>query len=339
MHAKSLTAVLGGLDHAELLHDDGKRIAIVDDAARIIIRGNKTNDAFTAGELYALPGKGPMPHTHPVAEMFMVLEGEIDFYGMVDGKWTNINAKPGSVVYVPSGVPHHFHGGGKVPSRALVTFENSSFDNFFLEASRPATAGNWIEVASQPADLDKVIAAAQKYGLAPYDPAMPWTGDSVKYYAPDSGDKFIMLNTFARFMAKGSANNGMGAVDVLVLPNDGVPLHSHRFAELFFVLDGEVTYETLIDGRRAELKARPSDAVWVPGNAPHGYSNRSNKPARFIAIPVANYTDDIEQIFREAGAPASGPQDLLKRGIVEPDAASIGRVVAAAVRAGMNFDY
>lgn len=63
-------------------------------------------------------------------------------------------------------------------------------------------------------------------------------------------------------------------------PGFGPPLHRHREAEVFRVLEGRYLYE--VDGRRME--AGTGDVVSVPGGAAHAFINITDKPARQLVM-------------------------------------------------------
>jgi quercetin dioxygenase-like cupin family protein len=93
----------------------------------------------TVGALALVVSEGPRgmaspPHVHArEEETFIVLEGEVAF---TIGGATTV-AGPGTVVYAPRGIPHHFE---VVSERAR--FQNlitpAGFEDFFRELSEPA---------------------------------------------------------------------------------------------------------------------------------------------------------------------------------------------------------
>jgi quercetin dioxygenase-like cupin family protein len=95
--------------------------------------------AQTGGILALIVTEGPRgmaspPHVHTrEEETFLVLDGEVAF--TIDGATTV--AGPGTAVYAPRGIPHHFE---VVSERArfhnLIT--PAGFEEFFRELSEPA---------------------------------------------------------------------------------------------------------------------------------------------------------------------------------------------------------
>jgi quercetin dioxygenase-like cupin family protein len=76
-------------------------------------------------------------------------------------------------------------------------------------------------------------------------------------------------------------DNALGAVEVSVPAGwPGPPLHHHAFAEAFYVLEGELTFE--LDGAR--LRAGPGEFIHVPGGVVHTLANFSGAPARYLLL-------------------------------------------------------
>lgn len=69
------------------------------------------------------PGSGPVPHRHAYVELFVVQEGEGRFE--VDG--AILEAGPGDVVVVPSGLVHSFVSTGDVALRQVAIHEAPAF--------------------------------------------------------------------------------------------------------------------------------------------------------------------------------------------------------------------
>ncbi len=66
------------------------------------------------------------------------------------------------------------------------------------------------------------------------------------------------------------------AIETINAPGFGPPLHRHREAEIFYVLEGRYLFE--IDGRR--ITADAGDVLTVPGGAAHAFVNLGPMPAR-----------------------------------------------------------
>jgi len=69
-------------------------------------------------------------------------------------------------------------------------------------------------------------------------------------------------------------------IDMHVPPGGGPPPHRHDFEELFSVLEGQVEFTF----RGERLVAKAGESVNIPANAPHGFRNTSDYPARLICF-------------------------------------------------------
>jgi quercetin dioxygenase-like cupin family protein len=69
-------------------------------------------------------------------------------------------------------------------------------------------------------------------------------------------------------------------IDMHVPPGGGPPPHRHDFEEMFTVLEGEVE----LTFRGEHLVARAGETVNVPANAPHAFTNASDRPARLLCL-------------------------------------------------------
>jgi quercetin dioxygenase-like cupin family protein len=72
----------------------------------------------------------------------------------------------------------------------------------------------------------------------------------------------------------------MTVIETLNAPGFGPPLHRHREAEMFRVLEGRYLFQ--VDGRRFEAVA--DDLVSVPGGASHAFVNIDSRPSRQLAM-------------------------------------------------------
>jgi quercetin dioxygenase-like cupin family protein len=98
-------------------------------------------------------GSGPPPHSHPWAEAFYVLKGEVAF-GVGEGE---VVGRPGTMVHVPAGATHWFRfreGGGEMVS--VTSCEGAS--HLFADIDR--------EISPDDPDVGKLAELGKPYGLA-----------------------------------------------------------------------------------------------------------------------------------------------------------------------------
>ncbi|CAN5591677.1 hypothetical protein BH23CHL2_BH23CHL2_10250 [soil metagenome] len=120
-------------------------------------------------------------------------------------------------------------------------------------------------------------------------------------------------------------------IEVLTPAQGGPPLHTHRAAEVFFVVEGTFEFPTVVDGVPHTVKAKAGESVHIPAGVPHSYKNIGDDYGRLIGVltPAA----EIEGFFREGLEPVADPsgQPTLD---MEPDMA---RVMAASEKYNLRF--
>ena len=88
-------------------------------------------------------------------------------------------------------------------------------------------------------------------------------------------------------------------IDMHVPPGGGPPPHRHDFEEMFHVLEGEI--EATFRGEKSV--ARAGETLNIPANAPHSFTNASERPARLLCVcaPAGQ-----EEFFMRVGVPVEG---------------------------------
>ena len=67
----------------------------------------------------------------------------------------------------------------------------------------------------------------------------------------------------------------------------GIPLHSHPYAEIFYVVTGYTDFLRVDEqGQEEWVRCGPGDTLIAPINALHAFHNRTDKPSRFISSSV-----------------------------------------------------
>ena len=70
-------------------------------------------------------------------------------------------------------------------------------------------------------------------------------------------------------------------------PGKGIPLHSHPYAEVFYVVMGHTDFLRVDEqGQEEWVRCGPGDTLVAPMNALHAFHNRTDKPSRFISSSV-----------------------------------------------------
>jgi quercetin dioxygenase-like cupin family protein len=124
--------------------------------------GEETDKAYALCELVMQPQSGVPPHFHAHEdEAFYIQEGEMEFQL---GEQV-IAATAGTFLHSPKGQVHQFKNIGSEPARLLTWVTPAGFEKFVMEAGIPVKNAKALPLAVSPADIEKVMVTAPKYGI------------------------------------------------------------------------------------------------------------------------------------------------------------------------------
>ena len=282
-------------------------------APEVLLRAEQTGGAVSAIAIAASAGWAGTPlHHHAFDETFYVVEGRLTFQlGDEVGE-----AGPGTIVFAPGGLPHAVANLGDCAARYLLLCTPAGFERYF----------------------DRIAAAAAGVPAPPEaDGPIPET----VVVGPGLGEPSARSSRSRRELALASA----GAINVAVRAEDsegrigamanavaadfaGPPLHHHDFDELFWVLDGELTFQLgdeVVTRRAGEL-------AFAPRGVHHTFANHSGAPARtLIACTPAGferYFARLEAERRGVEPPAWALQPTPEVTRVGPQIARVGPRIA-----------
>jgi quercetin dioxygenase-like cupin family protein len=133
---------------------------VMQDLVTLHVRHEQTGNGFFAMEVEVAPGGGPPPlHTHPAAELFWTLEGELTYFrdDAEDGL-TEITGGPGTSAFIPGGVPHTYRNFSDAPARYLAVLSPpEGMQEFLLEAG--------VAPGEQHRSPEEVLASGERFGL------------------------------------------------------------------------------------------------------------------------------------------------------------------------------
>lgn len=134
---------------------------------------------------------------------------------------------------------------------------------------------------------------------------------SINVTTAQNGETRWVVADRVRFLG-GLAGENLELLEVEIPSGSGTPPHRHASAELFYVVEGEITIRHFPAGKPPmTVAAKAGTSVRIDGNAPHNYINESGNPARMLVLVEPSMT----AFFREIGT--AEPQG-------EPDFARIG---------------
>jgi quercetin dioxygenase-like cupin family protein len=112
---------------------NARHVSIVGDTYTILISGQDTDGRYCMTDMLVPPGGGPGPHRHDFEEMFIILDGEIEF----TFRGEKAVAKAGSTVNIPANAPHFFKNVAAKPARLLCICSPAGQDEFFVALGDP----------------------------------------------------------------------------------------------------------------------------------------------------------------------------------------------------------
>lgn len=133
--------------------------------------------------------------------------------------------------------------------------------------------------------------------IPPDDPAR-----SLTHARPDTDESLphlgVVGDTYTILISGRDTAGRYTLIDMFVPPGGGPPPHRHDFEEMFTVLDGEIE----LTFRGISTVARAGETVNVPANAPHVFTNASDKPARLLCMCSPAGQDEF---FEQVGVPVA----------------------------------
>ena len=104
----------------------------------------------------------------------------------------------------------------------------------------------------------------------------------------------VVGDTYTILLSGDDTDGRYCLIDMVVPQGGGPPPHRHDFEESFTVVEGEI--EATFRGKKSVV--RTGETVNIPANAPHSFTNASQKSARLLCIcsPAGQ-----EEFFAEVG--------------------------------------
>lgn len=125
-------------------------------------KSEDTDKAYALIEIVMQPNSAVPPHIHYCEnESFYIQEGEMEFHL---GEQIII-ATPGTFVHSPKGQQHSFRNIGAKPAKFLCWLTPGGLEKFFIEVGTTVSGENLTSPGVTPADIEKLLATAPKYGL------------------------------------------------------------------------------------------------------------------------------------------------------------------------------
>lgn len=172
MQAEELRAV--NVDNGE-----GDPYWFTNNRMTVKVRAADTDGAFGVVEGVGPAGSSPPLHVHHREhELFLLLEGSLT---VRCGEET-FRAEPGSVTFLPRGVPHTFRVEGEKSARLLSICVPGGFEEFFVAAGRPAENDGL--PPNEPPDITLLRRVGTDFGQEIVGPPLAPSGKPARPGAP-----------------------------------------------------------------------------------------------------------------------------------------------------------
>ena len=130
----------------------------------------------------------------------------------------------------------------------------------------------------------------------------------VKKIAPKEGKTIQIGNAQLTWKARGvDTAYGTSLYEMDLAPGVGIPVHSHPYAEVYYVIAGYVDFLRYDENDVEEwVRCGPGDTMIAGANAFHAFHNRTNKTSRFLSASVFYHEVALEKygIPVDVNAPA-----------------------------------
>ena len=148
--------------------DEGPAVWFLGNLASVKATIEEAGGQWGAIVITGQPGYTPPRHVHHREdESFYVLEGSLRFTAGDQ----EFDAEPGTFVFSPMGIPHHFVVTSETPAKWLVIHgPTGDFHRFIQEIGGPAGSPPWPPQSARP-DPATVREIALKHHIEPFPPA------------------------------------------------------------------------------------------------------------------------------------------------------------------------
>jgi len=310
---------------------EGKMVWAAGDHYTFKVTAQDTDGTYSLFEGLVPPQGGPPPHFHGREfEAFYILEGELTFHT----EQGSITAGPGDYAHIPMNVLHTFKNESNRLARMLAIASPSSLENFLEDIGRPVYDRDSIPTPVTPADIEKIMSVAPRYGIGIVLPDRatalpPKTGLQPQIIRAGEGKMVWAAGDHYTYKVVGQDTGGHYSLfEALVPPQGGPPPHYHgREFEAFYILEGELTFHT----EQGSVKAGRGVYAHIPKNVLHTFRNESNGLVRMVAIVSPS---SMENFLEEIGHPVYD-RDSIPTPVTPTD---VEKIVKTAPKYGIGID-
>jgi quercetin dioxygenase-like cupin family protein len=141
----------------------------------------------------------------------------------------------------------------------------------------------------------------------------PGSAANLKRVRAGEGEAFDVVGVKFHWKAKGKDTQfAFSILEQTLLPNDGVMAHSHPYAEVFYILEGAVSFRRIAPAGEdeAELRCTVGDTLLVPAGTVHAFVNKGEGPARILGVSTHQHQRFFDAVQEEDAAAPFGAMPL-----------------------------
>jgi quercetin dioxygenase-like cupin family protein len=131
--------------------------------------------------------------------------------------------------------------------------------------------------------------------------------EGVRKISPGEGESFDIAGAHLTWKVKGEDSAyAFSVCEQRLAPGDGVPLHSHAYPEVFYILHGVADFFRVVDGKEDWFRCETGSTIILPPNALHAFYNKTSEPCdavvkadqelSFSALPPSEGMARVPQI-------------------------------------------
>jgi quercetin dioxygenase-like cupin family protein len=160
--------------------------------------------------------------------------------------------------------------------------------------------------------------------------------DGVKKLGPKEGDTIEVGGVRLTWKATGEDTGYVNSLYQTDLPaGKGIPIHSHPYAEVYYVVSGYTDFLRIDEqGREEWVRCGSGDTLIVPANALHAFHNRTDKPSRLLSFSDYYHEVSLRRYGRTVDVNAPLPPE---KEPTEAEAEQYREVLKDAMKVQMYF--
>ena len=131
------------------------------------------------------------------------------------------------------------------------------------------------------------------------------TNEGVRKVGAGEGEKFDVADAHLIWKAKAEDTSyAFSICEQILAPGEGVPLHSHAAAEVFYILSGAADFFRVTAGEENWIRCATGELMILPPNSLHAFYNKTSEPCRLLGISTPSHQAFFDAV---AGADKNRP--------------------------------